>query len=101
VVAASGRFEELQTDAEELTCTKWAAQRYIENGVTCDHDNFATKEAAATYIRLERSGDLLKVAMANPLDVQAVDDIAKAQELLKSGAITQPEFEAMKAKALA
>lgn len=27
---------------------------------------------------VEKSGDLLKVAMANPLDVQAIDDIAKA-----------------------
>ncbi|MGB9618911.1 MAG: GspE/PulE family protein [Armatimonadota bacterium] len=32
-------------------------------------------------IPIERSEDLLKVAMANPLDVQAVDDIAKATGL--------------------
>jgi hypothetical protein len=31
----------------------------------------------------------------------ALDDIAKAQELLNKGSITQPEFEAIKAKALA
>jgi len=31
----------------------------------------------------------------------AVDDIAKAQELLDKGAITQAEFDAIKAKALA
>jgi hypothetical protein len=31
----------------------------------------------------------------------AVDDIAKAQDLLDKGAITQAEFDAIKAKALA
>ncbi len=32
-------------------------------------------------IPVGRSGDLLKVAMANPLDVQAIDDIARATNL--------------------
>lgn len=32
-------------------------------------------------IPVGKSGDLLKVAMANPLDVQAIDDIAKVTEL--------------------
>lgn len=45
---------------------------------------------------IERCGDLLKVAMANPLDVQAVDDIAKATKLEPMPLIT-PEDDVLEA----
>ena len=42
-----------------------------------------------------------QAAQARMTGGNALDDIAKAQALLDSGAITQPEFDALKAKALA
>ena len=42
-----------------------------------------------------------QAAQARMMGGNAVDDIAKAQALLDSGAITQAEFDALKAKALA
>ncbi len=42
-----------------------------------------------------------QAAQARLVGGSAVDDIAKAQALLDSGAITQQEFDALKAKALA
>ena len=42
-----------------------------------------------------------QAAQARMTGGNALDDIAKAQTLLDSGAITQPEFDALKAKALA
>ena len=42
-----------------------------------------------------------QAAQARLVGGSAVDDIAKAQELLDKGAITQAEFDSIKAKALA
>jgi preprotein translocase subunit YajC len=42
-----------------------------------------------------------QAAQARVVGGSAVDDIAKAQELLDKGAITQAEFDSIKAKALA
>lgn len=43
----------------------------------------------------------IQAAQARVVGGSAVDDIAKAQALLDKGAITQAEFDALKAKALA
>ncbi len=55
------------------------------SGVEFDHDTARLIPHALALrhkaIPIGRSGDLLKVAMANPLDVQAIDEIARETDL--------------------
>ena len=51
-------YKPLLTDDEQRRCAAWAVRQFAEQGVTCVHDNFIHPEYAATYVRMERSGDL-------------------------------------------
>jgi predicted amidohydrolase YtcJ len=46
------------TPEEEYRAVLWGAQRFIEQGVTCVHDNFASQHANIAYVTAERRGDL-------------------------------------------
>lgn len=46
------------TDEEEYRAALWGAQKFIEVGVTCVHDNFTSQHSGATYVRAERAGQL-------------------------------------------
>jgi hypothetical protein len=49
----------------------------------------------------QRTAAEIKATQARLVGGSAVDDIAKAQDLLDKGSITQAEFDSLKAKALA
>src|SRR3954451_20100849 len=64
------------------------------------HDKMAARNMErATAMQQQFDEHVREVATAN--GAGAADEIAKAKGLLDSGTITQPEFDALKAKALA
>ena len=46
------------TPEEEYRAVLWGAQRFIEQGVTCVHDNFASQRSNIAYVTAERQGEL-------------------------------------------
>jgi len=44
--------------SDELSAAQWGVQRFVEQGVTCVHDNFTTLQSSLRYIELERRGEL-------------------------------------------
>lgn len=68
------------TQEQEKRTVEWAAQRFVEEGVTCIHDNFASGESARQCIALERAGKL-------PLRVRAypyVWNLAHCRQVLST-----------------
>jgi hypothetical protein len=63
--------------------------------------NGMTKRSIAQATEMRKAQDEYIRATAGSAGGGGADDIAKAKALLDSGTITQPEFEALKAKALA
>lgn len=59
-------YQPTMSDADELTATGWGMQRFLEQGVTCVHDNFCTGQSARNYVALERSGELALRVRAYP-----------------------------------
>lgn len=51
-------YQPAMTPQEEYKAVLWGAQRFIEVGVTCVHDNFASQHSGMAYIQAERRGDL-------------------------------------------
>lgn len=51
-------YQPTMDEREEIDAVKWGAQRFVEEGVTCVHDNFASVHSSMAYITLERSGQL-------------------------------------------
>jgi hypothetical protein len=63
--------------------------------------NGMTKRSIAQATEMRKAQDEYIRATAGSGGTSSVDDIAKAKALLDSGTITQAEFDALKAKALA
>ena len=63
--------------------------------------NGMTKRSIAQATEMRKAQDEYIRATAGSAGGGGADDIAKAKALLDAGTITQPEFEALKAKALA
>lgn len=51
-------YQPKMTSEEEYRAVVWGAQRFIEQGVTCVHDNFASQHSGLAYVQAERRGDL-------------------------------------------
>jgi len=51
-------YQPKMTSEEEYRAVLWGAQRFIEVGVTCVHDNFASQHSGQAYVQAERRGDL-------------------------------------------
>ena len=51
-------YKPLLNEADQMRCARWATREFARNGVTCVHDNFIYPRYAASYVRLERTGEL-------------------------------------------
>jgi len=51
-------YQPTLTPSEELSAAQWGVQRFVEQGVTCVHDNFCTTQSGSRYVELERRGEL-------------------------------------------
>jgi predicted amidohydrolase YtcJ len=66
------------TDQELMECTRWGVARFVKEGITCVHDNFADPRSFRAYRQLEASGEL-------PLRVRVypyVANLKNCQELM-------------------
>jgi general stress protein CsbA len=64
-----------------------------------EHDGMAQRQAEAQQQVQQQTDEYIRTVAAS--DGGAADQIAKGKELLDSGAITQAEFDSLKARALA
>ena len=65
------------------------------------HDGMAQRNIERADAAQQAFDDRVRAAAAEQNGPSAASEIAKAQQLLEAGAITQPEFDTLKAKALA
>ena len=73
-----------RTEQESQESARWGIARFVEQGVTCVHDNFADARSIRAYRQLEAAGDL-------PLRIRVYPYVANLQTCQQAIATLPPD----------